>query len=267
MRTGASSRAGRCGRASRPSASVAHRTPTSTTTSWSPRRRWPTWTATAGGRSWSRASSSHSPTRISSAWARGSTCWPSGRTAAGAAARRARAAATVPLLPVGFTVSGTLAQAGDGLRYASGGTDLLSTSSLLFPGQPIRIINGVRSMDPRNLNHAPGFPAPLMGLPFLTAPAVADIGGDGKPDVILGPDTSNVVAVQHDGTPTPGWPKFTGGWTRHARSRRRRRRRNRRGRGDDARGLPVRLGDAGAARRRAGRHLAPGPGAHGSVGP
>jgi hypothetical protein len=141
---------------------------------------------------------------------------PAARAAArraSAAARRARAAATVPLLPVGFTVSGTLAQVGDGLRYASGGTDLLSMSSVLFPGQPIRIANGVRSMDPRSLNQAPGFPTPLMGLPFLTAPAVADIGGDEKPDVILGSDTSNVAAVQHDGAPAPGWPKFTGGWT------------------------------------------------------
>ena len=128
------------------------------------------------------------------------------------AARGARAGAPL-IAPVGFTATGTLARIGGGLRYAAGGTDLLSLTSLLFPGQPIRIVNGIRVMDPRLLSQAPGFPAPLMGLPFLTAPAVADLTGDARPEIIVGSDTSNVAAVREDGSPAPGWPKFTGGWT------------------------------------------------------
>jgi hypothetical protein len=126
---------------------------------------------------------------------------------------RASAAAAGLGLPVGFTTSGTMARFAGGLGYASGGTDLLSLSSLLFPGQPLSIVNGVRLMRPRTLVAFPGFPAPLMGLPFLTAPAVADISGDGRPDIVNGSDTSNVSAVREDGTPVAGWPKFTGGWT------------------------------------------------------
>jgi hypothetical protein len=150
-----------------------------------------------------------------------------GRVVHASAAARARSRARLALrhgavapaapawlvLPVGFTTSGTMARFAGGLAYASGGTDLISLASLLFPGQPILINNGLRLMDPRTAAARPGFPAPMMGLPFLTAPAVADISGDGRPDVVNGTDTSNVTAAQEDGTPVPGWPKFTGGWT------------------------------------------------------
>ena len=125
----------------------------------------------------------------------------------------ARVAAAPLFLPVGFTTSGTIARFSTGLAYVAGGTDLLSLASLLAPGAPLSIVNGVRRMDPRTLAQAPGFPAPLMGLPFITAPSVADVSGDGRPDILNGSDTSNVIAIAEDGTTVPGWPKFTGGWT------------------------------------------------------
>ena len=71
----------------------------------------------------------------------------------------------------------------------------------------------MRGYDPSTLSSLPGFPAPIMGLPFETAPALADVSGDGTPDVINNEDTSNVVAFRPDGSLVPGWPKFTGGWT------------------------------------------------------
>ncbi len=124
-----------------------------------------------------------------------------------------RTAAAAPIVPVGFSASGTMARFSSGLGYVAGGTDLLSFASLLAPGAPLAVVNGVRRMDPRTLAQAPGFPAPLMGLPFITAPSVADVSGDGRPDILTGSDTSNVSAVAEDGTAVPGWPKFTGGWT------------------------------------------------------
>lgn len=68
---------------------------------------------------------------------------------------------------------------------------------------------------PNNPNYAvsPTHSAPMMGLPFLTAPAVADISGDGQADVINNEDSSNVAAFEPNGKPVPGWPKFTGGWS------------------------------------------------------
>jgi hypothetical protein len=58
------------------------------------------------------------------------------------------------------------------------------------------------------------------GASFLTAPAVADLGGDGKPDVIIGSDTSNVAAVQHDGAPGSGGRSSRAAGRSSARSRR-----------------------------------------------
>jgi hypothetical protein len=126
---------------------------------------------------------------------------------------RAVAAATRPAVPVGFTVSGSIARFAGGPAFASGATDLLSLSSLLLPGQRIPIVHGIRVMDPQTLLQRAGFPAPLMGLPFLTAPAVADVSGDRRPDILLASDTSNVAAVGAGGAAVAGWPKFTGGWT------------------------------------------------------
>jgi hypothetical protein len=126
---------------------------------------------------------------------------------------RAVAAATRPIVPVGFTVSGSVARFGGRPAFASGATDLLSLASLLLPGQRIPIVHGIQLMEPQTLLPRFGFPAPLMGLPFISAPAVADVSGDGRPEILLPSDTSNVAAVSGDGGAVAGWPKFTGGWT------------------------------------------------------
>lgn len=115
--------------------------------------------------------------------------------------------------PVTFTESGSFARFGGGLAYLSAGEDLASVSALVHNGIAQRITNFMRAYDGSSGATRPGFPAPMMGLPFITAPAVADISGDGKPDVVNAEDTSNVAAFEAGGAPVPGWPKFTGGWT------------------------------------------------------
>ena len=115
--------------------------------------------------------------------------------------------------PVGFTTSGTFATFGGGLRWLSAGSDLSTLSGLLQPGKATRITNFMRAYDPSSGTMMSGFPAPMMGLAFLTAPAVADVTGDGQPDVVNAEDTGNVAAFRSDGGEASGWPKFTGGWT------------------------------------------------------
>lgn len=118
------------------------------------------------------------------------------------------------LTSIGFTASGSAYRHKGRDKYVSGGTELLSLASLLLPGQRISMDNQMRVMSAVTLQSDPNFPRRMMGLPFITAPAVADITGDGEPDVIGATDTSNVGAWQvRNGQEAPAWPKFTAGWT------------------------------------------------------
>ena len=47
---------------------------------------------------------------------------------------------------------------------------------------------------------------------FLTGPALADVDGDGKADVVMGSGGYMVRAFRSDGSQPTGWPKFTYGW-------------------------------------------------------
>jgi hypothetical protein len=58
----------------------------------------------------------------------------------------------------------------------------------------------------------PGSPVILEDYTFLTSEAVADVTGDGYPEVILGNGAYFVHAVDACGREAAGWPKFTDGW-------------------------------------------------------
>ena len=57
-----------------------------------------------------------------------------------------------------------------------------------------------------------GAPVPIEDFTFLVNEAVADITGDGYPEVLLGTGGYNVRAVDACGCEAKSWPKFTGGW-------------------------------------------------------
>jgi hypothetical protein len=116
-------------------------------------------------------------------------------------------------VPLGFATGGAVGHVGAQLDWFSGGTDADSLLALAQPGQAQRIVNYMRGYDPATRTSLPGFPRLMMGLPFETAPALADVSGDGQPDVINNEDSSNVVAFTPGGSLVAGWPKFTGGWT------------------------------------------------------
>jgi hypothetical protein len=56
------------------------------------------------------------------------------------------------------------------------------------------------------------FPRILEDLVFLGEPSIADVSGDGVPEILIGSGGYLVHAVDASGTTAPGWPKFTGGW-------------------------------------------------------
>jgi len=57
-----------------------------------------------------------------------------------------------------------------------------------------------------------GWPRQLEDIQFLEAPAIADVSGDGVPEVIYGSAGYLIYAWDKDGELAEGWPHFTGGW-------------------------------------------------------
>jgi len=74
--------------------------------------------------------------------------------------------------------------------------------------------SALEAWNPEGGANLPQYTQPLQGLAFLTAPALADVTGEGKPDIILGADSGALHAWDGiTGQPVSGWPKWTGGWT------------------------------------------------------
>jgi len=58
----------------------------------------------------------------------------------------------------------------------------------------------------------PSWPRLIEDMPLLNGQSVADIDGDGMPEVIAGSPGHYVHAYDYFGREPAGWPKFTGGW-------------------------------------------------------
>src|SRR5439155_582037 len=117
--------------------------------------------------------------------------------------------------PVFFTtggVFGRLAIPGN-LTYAQPGTGGASlAAALLFSGSGFAIKNYVTDFDAATGASMPGFAQQIQGLDFLGSPIVADVSGDGQPDLVVGADSSALMAYQAGGVMPGGFPKFTSGW-------------------------------------------------------
>jgi hypothetical protein len=117
--------------------------------------------------------------------------------------------------PVTFTTSGAFGKlGGGGLVYSqpqTGGASI--ASSLVTPGSGFAIKNYLTANDATSGAPLSGFPTEIQGLDFLGAPAIADVSGDGRPDAVVGADTSAVHAFEGGGTQVAGFPKFMTGWT------------------------------------------------------
>ncbi len=76
--------------------------------------------------------------------------------------------------------------------------------------QPADSLISAWGMDRRLL---PAFPRQVNDLQFFVVPVVADITGDGLPEILQGSGVRDLHGVDADGMEAPGWPKFTAGWT------------------------------------------------------
>ncbi|MGA9725761.1 MAG: hypothetical protein WBQ86_25130 [Candidatus Binatus sp.] len=60
----------------------------------------------------------------------------------------------------------------------------------------------------------PQYTQAIQGLAFFNAPAIADVTGDGVPDILLTTDSSALHAFDGvSGQPVSGWPQWTGGFS------------------------------------------------------
>jgi len=119
--------------------------------------------------------------------------------------------------PVGFTTSGAFGRFGGALTYAEPGSGVASVAgALLTTGSGLPIKNSLRAYDARSGAVVPGFPADAQGLDFLGAPVIADVTGDGEPELLEGGDSSALHAFTAGGRQAAGFPKFHTGWVLYA---------------------------------------------------
>jgi hypothetical protein len=62
------------------------------------------------------------------------------------------------------------------------------------------------------INALPGFPQVTSDIAFFVTPAIADLDGDGRREVIAGNGVAVLGAHEADGARPAGWPKLQGGW-------------------------------------------------------
>ncbi|NOY25073.1 MAG: S8 family serine peptidase [Oligoflexia bacterium] len=72
--------------------------------------------------------------------------------------------------------------------------------------------HGVAAWSGATGDYLPGWPRQIEDLQFLMAPVIADITGDGRPEVIYGSAGHLMYAWDVDGNLADGWPKLTGQW-------------------------------------------------------
>lgn len=101
---------------------------------------------------------------------------------------------------------------GDGVPdLVQGGVGMLWIASLAMNGE-FQFQHAVTAWSGATGEVLPGWPRQIEDLQFLLAPAIADVSGDGKPEVIYGSAGYLLYAWDGEGKLAEGWPKFTGGW-------------------------------------------------------
>jgi Subtilase family len=92
-------------------------------------------------------------------------------------------------------------------------TDIV-TGLLETPGHGIQVRSGIGVWDAMTGANLPQYTQPTQGLAFFNAPAIADVTGDGIPDILLTTDSAAMHAFDGlTGQPVSGWPQWTGGFS------------------------------------------------------
>ncbi|MGB2939159.1 MAG: hypothetical protein WBD38_02505 [Candidatus Dormiibacterota bacterium] len=90
----------------------------------------------------------------------------------------------------------------------------VATGITQTPGLGIRVDNGMAAWDPATGVALAQYGQYVQGLGFFTAPAIADVTGDGRPDIIQSADSAAVMGFDGlTGQPAAAFPKWSGGFS------------------------------------------------------
>jgi hypothetical protein len=82
------------------------------------------------------------------------------------------------------------------------------------PGQGVRLRSAVSVTDSASGANFSSYTQEIQGLAFFSTPAIADITGDGTPDIVLSTDSAALHGFDGvTGASATGWPQWTGGWS------------------------------------------------------
>ncbi len=106
---------------------------------------------------------------------------------------------------------------GDGRpEFVSPTAGIRKLLDVLFPGNQFPGFHQIAAWNPEDGSLLPFAPMPMDDMQFIANPGIADVTGDGAPDVINGSGVYLVHAYEllPDGSAreAEGWPKFTHGW-------------------------------------------------------
>ncbi len=101
---------------------------------------------------------------------------------------------------------------GGPLRFFSGLVDAKLALAQTMPASRVPFDHLLGGWDAASGEPLAAFPRKVEGWTILTAPAVADVDGDGTSEVLQGGSGNVLHAFREDGSEPAGWPKHAGGW-------------------------------------------------------
>jgi hypothetical protein len=101
---------------------------------------------------------------------------------------------------------------GDGALEYAGGTSGVRTAVTLVANLKLASEHHLSAWNAKSGAFLPAFPRVVEDFQFFMNPAIADLDGDGRAEIIAGTGGYLLHAIDSLGREPRGWPKFTGGW-------------------------------------------------------
>jgi hypothetical protein len=114
---------------------------------------------------------------------------------------------------LGGPAVGHLGGKGSPASIAMGASGLRRLLDVILPEQQLLAEDHVDAWNAATGTFEPGFPAQMNDLQFFNTPALADVDGDGRAEVLESSAVYDLRAYGLGGVAPASWPKFTGGWS------------------------------------------------------